>query len=405
MDSNSDSPIGDNKNDISTNNNDSQYTPKVDSLIDNDSGSIASGTEKSGVIKRTAHKFTSKGMELWPSTKRQKMIGAGLVVAILIVGGGGIYALSGMFKADPDPQEVAKLAPKTEEPSKLTGVEVPVETNKRTVTAVMIENSPDARPQSGLKDAGIVFEAVAEGGITRFNALFMESEPNYIGPVRSVRPYYVDLFLPFDASIVHAGGSAQGLAKLRALKVKDIDHGANAQAFQRVSDRYAPHNLYTSMNALDAVNKSRHYSSDHVQSLPRKADSPEATPSVKKISFNLSSDLYNPSFLYDKASNSYERSQAGTPHKDLKSGKQIKPKVVIALAMKYSQDGIYSVYGTTGKGQMYVFQDGKVTKGTWKKAGPKKQFVFTDKDGNELALNKGQTWITLVAGSDKVSYK
>ncbi len=403
------SPDGDNKikNNQSENNSKiGDNSGRVDSLVDNDIGAVTMGNgNQKGIIKRTTHKFMSKGMDLWPSTKKQKIIGAFAALAIIVIGGGAVYALTGLFKTDPDPQQISSQAPKTSEPSKLTGVEVPIETNKRPVTAIMIENSPDARPQAALKDAGVVFEAVAEGGITRFNALFMESEPSYIGPVRSVRPYYIDLFLPFDAAIVHAGGSGQGLQKIKDLHVKDIDHGANAEAFQRISSRYAPHNLYTSMKALDEVNKKRNYSSDHVQSWPRKPEAPTQTPTVTKIDFNLSGDLYNAHFDYDVKSNSYGRSEAGTPHRDDRSGKQIKPKVVIALVMNYSQNGIYSVYKTTGSGKMFVFQDGKVTKGTWKKTGPKNQFTFTDAEGNEIKLNAGQTWVTLVAGTDKVSYK
>ncbi|MCP5939883.1 DUF3048 domain-containing protein, partial [Klebsiella pneumoniae] len=73
----------------------------------------------------------------------------------------------------------------------LTGLQVAPDVNQRPVTGVMIENSTDARPQSGLDQAGVVFEAIAEGGITRFLALFQDTQPDYVGPVRSSRPYYV----------------------------------------------------------------------------------------------------------------------------------------------------------------------------------------------------------------------
>ncbi|MBI5357803.1 DUF3048 domain-containing protein [Candidatus Saccharibacteria bacterium] len=196
----------------------------TDSLIDNNEGSIPAGPnpiEK----KRLHHKITELGLKLWPSTKKQKIAGSVIAAVILVFGVGGIYALK-KYLSKPDSTNQSVIVkkdepPKTTEPSRLTGLEIPVETNKRPVTAIQIENSPDARPQAGLRDAGVVFEAIAEGGITRFNAVFLEGQPDYIGPVRSIRPYYIDLFLPFDASIVHAGGSAEGLAKIRALGVKD----------------------------------------------------------------------------------------------------------------------------------------------------------------------------------------
>lgn len=381
---------------------------QVDSLVKNDFGSITTGRGGSGRLKQHAHKFKSWTVALWPSTKKQKIVGSFIVAGLLIVGGGGVYALTKHFSKSPDPAPAVvqkkEEPPKTTEPSKLTGVEIPIAVNKRPVTAIMIENSPDARPQSGLRDAGIVFEAIAEGGITRFNALFLESQPDYIGPVRSVRPYYIDFFFPFDASIVHAGGSAEGLAKLRALGVKDIDHGANAGAFRRVSNRFAPHNLYTSMAALDTVNQQRGYTTSTFTSWERKKETPGLTPTARNLNFSVSGPLYDPSFVFDPASNSYVRGMAGRPHIDEKSGQQLAPKVVIALAMAYSKNGIYSVYQTSGTGTMFVFQDGQVQQGTWKKGDSKSQFEFLDANGKKIALNPGQTWVTLVADPGAVKY-
>lgn len=383
-------------------------TIQVDSLVKNDIGAITTGSRNPVRIKKHVHKFVSVGMSLWPSTKKQKLAGGLIVACLLVIGGGGVYALTKYLSKSPTPAapvvQKKEEAPKTSEPSRLTGVEIPIELNKRPVTAIMIENSPDARPQSGLKDAGIVFEAIAEGGITRFNALFLESQPDYIGPVRSVRPYYIDLFFPFDASIVHAGGSAEGLAKLRALGVKDIDHGPNAGAFRRVSNRYAPHNLYTSMAALDAVNQQRGYTTSNFTSWERKKEAPGQAPKAKNITFALSGPLYNPTFVYDPAANHYLRHEGGKPHTDERSGAQLAPKVVIALVMGYSKNGIYSVYQTSGTGEMYVFQDGQIQKGTWKKGDSKSQFEFLDTSGNKLALNPGQTWVTLVSSPAAIGH-
>lgn len=382
---------------------------QVDSLVDNNAGSVGTNNANSQTnpIQGKVRKFFSFGMRLWPSSKKEKIIGSALAAVILVGGIGGVYALKKLAdKPLPDPAPITfEHPPKTTEPSRLTGVEIPIKTNERLITSIQIENSPDARPQSGLRDAGIVFEAIAEGGITRFNAVFLEGQPGYIGPVRSIRPYYIDLFLPFDASIVHAGGSGAGLSKIQKLRVKDIDHGPNAEAFQRVGSRTAPHNLYTSMKALDKVSKKRKFKMGKITSWPRKKESPSATPTATKINFVLSGFLYDPQFSYDKKSNSYKRSQAGKPHTDEKSRKQLQPKVVVALVMKYSQSGIYSVYKTKGEGTMFVFQDGIVQKGKWKKGESKSQFEFFDSNGKTLALNPGQTWVTLVADKNRVKYK
>lgn len=105
--------------------------------------------------------------------------------------------------------------PKTIYYSPLSGEAVADQTATKAVTAIMLENSPDARPQSGLKDAEVVYEAVAEGGITRFLALYQQKQPETIGPVRSIRMYYVDWLTPYNASVAHVGGSAAALQLVR----------------------------------------------------------------------------------------------------------------------------------------------------------------------------------------------
>jgi len=389
--------------------------PDNPSLVDDNAGGLSAislqskspgGNASAGKEKSWKEKFFSRGLKLWPHTKKQKNIGIATVAGLLVVGMVSVYALNKILKK---PFEISNASiirdPKTTVPSRLTGVEIPIKLNERHVTSIMIENSPDARPQSGLYEAGVVFEAIAEGGITRFNALYLESMPGYIGPIRSVRPYYVSLVAPFHPSFVHAGGSAQGLASLKQLKINDIDHGANAAAFQRVSSRVAPHNLYSSMAALDKVTKARKYKSGDFESWPRnRRDKPAEKAKAAKIDFNISGPLYNVHYDYNKKSNSYKRRMAGKPHVDEKAKKQMNPKVVIALVMKYSKAGIYSVYHTGGSGDMYVFQNGSVVKGRWQKSGPKSQFKFVDKDGNDIKLNPGQTWVTLFGSNSQVKY-
>ena len=277
----------------------------------------------------------------------------------------------------------------------------------------MIENSLDARPQSGLQDAGVVYEAIAEGGITRFLALFQDNQPQYIGPVRSLRPYYIDFAVPFDASIAHVGGSPEALSQIRSgdVGMKDLDQFFNSDYYWRQPTRDAPHNVYTSFEKLDQLNTSKGYIASTVQSWSRKADKALKTPSAKTIDIAISSGDFNSHYDYDAKSNSYVRSEGGVPHlvtlsSDDKNSKQLNPKVVIALVMSYGleADGKHSEYGVTGSGNLYVFQDGGVTQGTWSKADRASQFVFKDSGGADLKLDAGQTWLTAVSDSGKVTY-
>lgn len=340
-------------------------------------------------------------------SKRGKIIG--VAVALALIGGSiaaGVMLWPEKPAPPPPPVVVKKVEPPkpTTEASKLTGLQVPFDVNLRPVTAVMIENSPDARPQSGLLEAGVVFEAVAEGGITRFVALFQDTKPDYVGPVRSARPYYIRWMLGFDANYAHAGGSPQALNDIRALGVKDLDHGANGSTFDRVNSRYAPHNLYTSIDRLVAAGASRGYATSTYTGFARKPEKKAETPTASAIDIAISSPLYNVHYAYDTANNSYLRFEGGQAHTDEKSGKQLNLKVVVVLVTDKSQNGIYSVYRTDGSGTALVFQDGEVISGTWSKAGDKEPLLFKDSVGQELKLNAGQTWITVVGNASAATY-
>lgn len=275
----------------------------------------------------------------------------------------------------------------------------------RPVTGIMIENSPEARPQSGLYQADMVYEAIAEGGVTRFLSVYQESQPDRIGPIRSARPYYVDYIAGLDGSYGHVGGSPEALQDIKSLGVKDLDQFFNASAYTRISGRYAPHNVYSDFGRLDSLNQSKGYTSSKFTPFERKIDVPQ-TPTAITITFTLSGPNYNAQFNYDQASNSYLRSQAGSPHKDESTGKQINPKVVIALVTTkgYDPDGYHTEYTTTGTGKLFVFQDGIVSEGTWSKPDRKSSLVLTDKYGMPMKLNAGQTWITLVASANDLRY-
>lgn len=348
------------------------------------------------------------GFKHWKQlNQKQRYVSLVAMGVLLSAGTAGAMEL---FMQDPPPPEPVNIIVKpkpepTTGPSPLTGVEVDLALTKLPVTAVMIENSPDARPQSGLRDAGVVFEAIAEGGITRFLTLFQESQPGYIGPVRSVRPYYLDFLVPFDAPVAHAGGSAVALAQIRQQKIKDLDQSFNPTYYQRVSSRYAPHNLYTSREQLLKLHKAKGWNSSQFEGFARnKKAEPAEKPSVTSIAFNISSFNYNSVFKYDSKSNSYPRTMAGKPHIDEKSGKQIAPPVVIALIADHSYAGIYSVYKNHGKGQAIIFQNGTAVKATWTKKDRKSQLHFVDAAGKDIKLNPGQTWITLADNAGQVKY-
>lgn len=336
------------------------------------------------------------------------------ILLVVIVGAGTATALYFINAKQPAPQvstPVEQPKPAPEPPkyySPLTGELVKEEAaTKQAVTGIMIENSPEARPQSGLKQAGVVFEAIAEGGITRFLALYQQEKPQLIGPVRSVRPYYIDWVAAFNASVAHVGGSAAALTEVRNGSYRDIDQFFNAGTYWRATDRYAPHNVYTSFEKLDALNASKGFTSSTFTGFTRKEATPNQTPTATSISVVMSSALFNSSYTYNSKTNSYDRSQAGAPHTDREEG-QLSPRVVIAMKVQESrvfEDGWRESINAIGSGTAYIFQNGTVQEVTWKKTSKTDQITFTSADGKDVPLQPGQTWISAVPDSGGVSWQ
>lgn len=349
--------------------------------------------------------------EWWQKRSKKQKIAVGVVVALIILAeiGGGVYWFFLRNEPTPPPapkQTAPKVVKPTTEASKLSGLQVAPEVNKRPVTGVMIENSISARPQSGLYDASVVFEAIAEGGITRFLALFQDTQPTYVGPVRSARPYYIQWLQGFDATYAHVGGSPEALQYVKKNGIKDLDQFHNSSAYQRVSSRYAPHNVYTSIPALVKLAEGKGYKTSNFTGLARKTAAPSKTPTATQIDLDISGANYKVRYTYDSATNTYARVLAGKPHTDEKAGKQIAPNIVVGLVMNYSiqADGVHSAYNVVGSGQACIFQDGVVTKATWKKASAKEQITFTDAEGKAIGLNPGKTWITALKSASNITY-
>lgn len=345
----------------------------------------------------------------WPPHKKEFIAAA--IFLILIGGGAGAWLLTHptvkkVVVTKPTTTAVKKVVAPVKVPSTLTGLPVDPSINQGPVTGIMIENSLDARPQSGLSQAGVVFEAIAEGGITRFLALFQDTAPDNVGPIRSARPYYVQWALGFDAGYAHVGGSPEAMADIRNWGVRDLDQFYNSGAYHRIDSRAAPHNVYTSIAALNQLEASKGYTSSTYTGFSRKIETPSKVPSVKTINLHISGALYDVTYTYDATTNSYLRNEGGVPHADANTGTQLSPKVVIAMVMPYSleADGSHSVYDTIGSGPVYIFQDGVVSTGQWTKSGNTSQFIFTDSNNVGINLNPGQTWLTAVANTTDVAY-
>ena len=337
----------------------------------------------------------------WVKTHPRKS--AAIAIAVILVVGGVIYALT-----QPKDSPVAILPQPTKPKpapvyySPLTGVKVADEaTTKRPVTAIMIENSPDARPHSGLKDAGIVYEAIAEAGITRFLTLYQESRPELIGPVRSLRAYYLDWAAAYDACIAHIGGSAAALAEVRNGNYCDTDQFFNSQYYWRATDRYAPHNVYTNFDNMDKVNAEKGKTTSNFTGFARRDVKPAKEPNANSVTINFSSPQFNTHYTYDAASNTYHRQIGGEPSLDREKG-QLTPSVVVAMRVDMThvmEDGWRESITTVGSGAATIFQGGIATEVTWRKASREAPLEFVNAEGKPVKLGRGQTWIAAVPNS------
>lgn len=140
-----------------------------------------------------------------------------------------------------------------------TGVEVAKEVLDKIPYMAIIENSQAARPQSGLYAADMVFETLAEGGIPRFIALYQSEDSQKIGPIRSARPYFIDITREYNLPFAHCGGSEEALQAINRDKLMGMNEFYNGSFFWRDKERIAPHNLYTSSEKLRALVKSKNY--------------------------------------------------------------------------------------------------------------------------------------------------
>lgn len=288
--------------------------------------------------------------------------------------------------------------------SPLTGIEVSPDLAKRPTVAVVVENSPEARPQSGLDKSGMIYEFIVEGGITRFVALHQEQMAEKVGPVRSLRTYFIDAGMGFDAGIAHDGGDPKALVEFRQLGGRDLAGGG---IYWRSSDRWAPHNEYTSGELAFASMNTRGFTSSEYTPWIRKADAPLEIPTASKIAIDLSSFLYGVDYTYVPSSNSYNRFMADQAHKNKETAKQLSPKVVIAIKAPHRVvDGVgHLAIDLVGSGEAWIFQDGGVKKGKWKKSSRTTNISFVDAEGKDIKLNTGQTWVTVIPTDRTVEYK
>jgi Protein of unknown function (DUF3048) N-terminal domain/Protein of unknown function (DUF3048) C-terminal domain len=283
--------------------------------------------------------------------------------------------------------------------------------------AVMIDDNAVARPQSGFNAASIVYQAPADGGEDRYMLVFQELDGKDVGPVRSGRPYFVYWAAEYRAGLAHYGGDEKTrfrvIPSITGKLMYDLDALAGSSgAFHRISSRDAPHNAYTSTADLLKMAARKKYPASMVAGLGARpfADDAPASERPAKGSITIPYGRGATSYTYDAASNSYLRSVAGKPHIDAADGKRVVARDVVVLWMGLSIDPESEpghsrpALAQIGKGTAWVFRDGKIIKGTWRKKDQGDLTRFFDASGKEISLVRGRIFIQVVPTGTKVTY-
>lgn len=295
----------------------------------------------------------------------------------------------------------------------LCGVKVDHEGQlRRSSLVIKVENSPAARPQSGLSQACLIYEFPVEGFITRFNVVYLHGESETVGPVRSGRLSDLEILSQYQGVLVFSGASKRVMRELRASPFLLLDHGGHEELFWRSRYRRMPHNLYTNTRKIrDYLDRKKMGKRVEYQGFLFKDDTPATTLTATNLKVDFSS-VCRARFIYDSKTNCYFRYQSSKVSVDALSGKKLRAKNVIFFFAKLNWSGLRDKKGSrspdfslTGQGKALVFIDGKVIPAKWfSKAGT--PFFLNDK-GERLLFNRGLTWIEVIPSNGSIpwSYK
>lgn len=296
--------------------------------------------------------------------------------------------------------------------SPLNGVEVAnEEVLNRRVVAVKVDNHWEARPQSGLADADAVYELLVEGGLTRFVALFHQSDSTYLGPNRSGRPTDPTLVAPLDATFVISGAQAWVQSRIRSYDVSLI--GEEPPASFRIPERSAPHNLYVDTTLHRDLADSRGYSDEPPAPLFAFGQH-QGTSTATAVTLNWSDEMDDVTWHFDGSG--YLRYNGTSPHPEVvqqgAAETTVKAEVLVILfADQYSACPSASQEGscvpsmdTVGSGRAIVVHNGGAAEGTWERADAADPFTLVKDDGETLFVPGGKLWISIFPNGRSVSW-
>lgn len=292
------------------------------------------------------------------------------------------------------------------ERSKLTGEYVSTDMAEKRPVALMYNNIIDAIPHSGLYNADICYEAPVEGSITRIMGIFENYEKiKKMGSVRSCRIYYCSFANEWDAIYSHFGQSKYALDYLKSGDIDTVSSLTGEKYFFRTSDRVAPHNCFTSGANLKKAIKDLKYRANYKKNYKGHFQFADIDSKIDLTSgkaankVEMGYQINKPYFVYNPKDGQYYRYQYGDKHIDDQNNKQLHcSNIIIQFVNATLYPDNKSLNMTlSGKGSGWYITNGKAEKITWQKDKQRTgQTKYLDKNGEEIKLNTGKTWICMV---------
>lgn len=338
--------------------------------------------------------------------KTIRIVAAATVATALVAGCGGSNKKAAAPSTTAPPTTVAPTTTLPPPVSPLTGLHQPNAAQLRAPAVVIkIDNVDQARPQTGINQADIVYEELVEGGLTRLAAVFQSDYPTVVGPVRSGRLTDEGIIDDLNHPVfVFSGTNAVFLPILEAQPVTTATGDNEGGLFYRNDSRVAPDNLYSNVVSLAKL--------DHPSGPPKPlfyyvpaggSFNGYAAGPASQMSIGFPAASVN--WSYDAATHDWLRDQNGTPDVDT-SGVQANAANVVVLFITYITSGVATGEGVapapipegiqTGSGVAWVLSQGKIVKGTWSRPNLTTGTSLRDRGGNPMKLTPGRTWIELV---------
>lgn len=277
--------------------------------------------------------------------------------------------------------------------------------------AISIDNSYNIRPQSGLADADIVYEALAESNITRLLAVFDKNKSAAkVGPVRSARPYFMDWAEEYGGIFMHVGGSPQAMSAIKNYNFTNVDQiGAGEIYFWRDQKLKSPSNVFTSdinwLRAGEIKEVPNQSASSTVDIAWNYIDAPEPNENQKpELGIKYSDDYYKVSWRFNNVLQLYQRWQNDEKFSYDNGDQAQASNVIIQLVPSKLIDTERRAMDTKAGGKVWIFNALGQQSGQWKFINNRTRF-FTDNGNEELKLLPGKTWVQVIDDEAKLEIR